>query len=271
MAIREIIFLILVILEGLMLNAILIRNKLTAPKSLFPVLFFVIAMTLGICQTALMPVLVGTFFMILCLSQLMVSGSFLSLPIEKTFGAAASLSLATMFSPALMVFLVPLLMTMLNYSLYSWRDWSILLLGLVAPYIPLELYYYLSGNMFYKNYLLFYNLTDIGFSTIASKSEWAMSAVFVILTLVSTVKAAVAGRSRGSNFSKNSAAVHFLLAGSVLSAAYTSVIPVPTQSYAIPFAYSMSVLFQGQKKRQWLWNILLAVLILAVILYIILV
>ena len=259
--------LVLMVVEGVMVGSTLFKNKLTAQNTLLPVLFFLFAMSIGMRQTPLTPVIVGTFFLILCLRQLMVTGTLLSLPIEKTFGSAACLSVATLFCPAMVVFLLPLVMIMLNYSLYSWRDWTMLLLGLAAPYIPVELYYYLTDRLFYNNYLLLYSLSDIRFDATGSDAEWVMSVVFITLTLVSTAKAAAAGRSQGTNYSKNSAAILFLLVGSILFAAYSAVVPVATQAFAIPFAFSMTMMFQGEKKKEWIWDVLMVVVLVSGIIY----
>lgn len=258
----------LVAVEGLMLNGMLYRNRMIGQNTLLPMLFFFLAMGLGPAQTGMTPLLAATLFLILCASQLMVSGTLLSLSIDKTFGAAASLSLATLFCPSTVVFLLPVMMCMVNYSLYSWRDWTMLLLGLAAPYIPLELYYYLSGDLFYQNYLLFYSLTDITLEASQSVTEWVMSGLFVLLALVALVHTAVDNQSHGTNYTKNSTAIMFFLVGGIAySLAYGGVVPAATQAYAIPFAFCTMDLFYDEKKKEWIWNTLLILLLLAAAAY----
>lgn len=258
---------LLVAVEGLVANAMLYRNKMVEQNTLMPMLFFILAMSLGTTQTAMTPMLAGTLFLTLCVGQLMVTGTLLSLPIDKTFGAAACLSLATLFCPAMVVFLLPLMLSMLSYSLYSWRDWTMLLLGFAAPYIPLEVYYYLSGELFYRNYLLLYSLTDLGFAFDCATADWVAGGLFLLLTLVSFGAAALGSQNHGMNYKKNSTAILFFLTGSVLFAAYSTVVPVPTQAYAVPFAFSATMLFHDEKKKEWIWNIVLVALLLLSIAY----
>lgn len=258
----------LVIVEGVLLCSLLYQNKMISQNTTMPILFFLLAMSLGTRQTGMTPLLAGTLFLILCVKQLMVSGTLLSLSIDKTFGAAACLSLATILCPPMVVFLIPLIICMLNYSLYSWRDWTMLLLGLAAPYIPLELYYYLSGDIFYRNYLLLYNLTDVQCRTLhSSPADWVMSAVFLLLTIVALIATLLGNQSHGTNYTKNSSAILFFLTGSLLMAAYTPVVPLCTAAYAVPFAFCCTALFYDKKKKEWIWDIVLIALLLAAVAY----
>lgn len=262
-----IVALLLSVVEGILLNAMFFHNKMINQGTLLPMLFFLLATGIGVCFLGLTPLLAGTFFIILCVGQLMITGTLLSLPIDKTFGAAACLSLATLFCPTAAVFLLPLMMSMLNYSLYSWRDWTMLLLGFAAPYIPLELYWFLSGDSFYQNYLLLYSLTDIALVSSHSAADWAMSASFLFFTLVAVIVTAFACQSHGTNYTKNATAILFFLVGSLLYAAYSTLNPVATQAYAIPFAFSASALFYDKKNKEWPWNIALILILLAAIAY----
>ena len=143
-----------------------------------------------------------------------------------------------------------------------------LLLGLAAPYIPLELYYYLSGDLFYQNYLLFYSLTDITLEASQSVTEWVTSGLFVLLALVALVHTAVDNQSHGTNYTKNSTAIMFFLVGGIAcSLAYGGVVPAATQAYAIPFAFCTMYLFYDEKKKEWIWNTLLILLLLAAAAY----
>lgn len=259
---------VIIALEGLLLNGMLYRNKMINQNTLLPMLFFFLAMSLGTAQTGLTPLLAATLFIILCVGQLMVTGTLLSLSIDKTFGAAACLSLATLFCPSTVVFLLPVMMCMVNYSLYSWRDWTMLLLGLAAPYIPLEFYYYLTDNMFYQNYLLFYGLTDIALTVSHSAAGWTMCGIFTLLTLVAMTHTAVGNQSHGTNYTKNSTAIMlFFVGGIAYSLAYGGVVPATTQAYAVPFAFCTTTLFYDVKEKEWIWNTLLTLLLLAAAAY----
>ena len=137
---------VLVIVEGVLLNSMLYRHKMMTQSSLMPLLFYIVAMSIG--RPTLTPMLLGSLFLIIGMSQLMLTTTLLSLDLDKIFGASASIACATLFCPAMAVFLVPLIANMFNFSLYGWRDWTMLILGILAPYIVLETYYYMVDELF---------------------------------------------------------------------------------------------------------------------------
>lgn len=173
---------VLVIVEGVLLNSMLYRHKMMTQSSLMPLLFYIIAMSIG--RPTLTPMLLGSLFLIIGMSQLMLTTTLLSLDLDKIFGASASIACATLFCPAMAVFLVPLIANMFNFSLYGWRDWTMLILGILAPYIVLETYYYMVDELFYRNYLILYGLTDINWSVGGSLIDWIGSLIFLLLFVV---------------------------------------------------------------------------------------
>ena len=173
---------VLVLLEGFLLNGILYRHKMIVQSTLLPMLFYVIAMSLG--TPTLTPILVGNLMLLLAIDQLMLTTTLLSLPLDKVFAAATSIALATLFCPAMAVFFIPLVASMFNYSLYGWRDWTMLLLGILAPYIILETIFFVSDQMFYRNYLILYSFTDIHLNAHGNWHQWAGSLFFLLMLLM---------------------------------------------------------------------------------------
>ena len=153
---------VLMLVEGVLLTSILYRHKLIGQGTLLPVLFFVIAMSLG--RPSLTPVMLGTLFLLVAIDQLLITSTLLSIGLDKTFGAAACVGLSIVLCPTMVVFVIPVIISMFNFSLYSWRDWAMFILGLLAPWIIVETYYWLCDEMFYRNYLLWYNVNDIHLS-----------------------------------------------------------------------------------------------------------
>lgn len=257
----------LTLLGGILLVAMLHRSKMIHQGTFLPMLFFVVAMSLGRDHTTLTPFLLGSFFMIGCVGQLMITSTLLSPTLDKIFLAAALLSTATLFCTSMVVFLVPLMLCMFNYSLYTWRDWTMILLGIIAPYIPIEVYHLLSGRLFYENYLLYYQFTTLHFQWTAQATAWVMSLVFLLLLLVAWGKTAAIAQSSVVNFTKNTTAISIFLIGSILFGAYHTLIPLATPAYALPFAFACTTFFYDPKKKEWLWDLLLVVILAAAIAY----
>ena len=250
---------VLVLLEGFLLNGLLYRHKMIAQSTLLPMLFYVIAMSLG--SPTLTPILVGNLMLLIAIDQLMLTTTLLSLPLDKVFAAAAAIALATLFCPAMAVFFIPLVASMFNYSLYGWRDWTMLLLGILAPYIILETIFFLSDQMFYRNYLILYSFTDIHLNASGGWLQWVGSALFMLLLLMGLGAAFVNSQSRNINFKKNISTILLFLLGSVAYMLYTSIVPVPTEAFALPFACCCTSLFIEPKRKEFGSNLFFVLII----------
>lgn len=256
---------VLVIVEGVLLNSMLYRHKMMTQSSLMPLLFYIIAMSIG--RPTLTPMLLGSLFLIIGMSQLMLTTTLLSLDLDKIFGASASIACATLFCPAMAVFLVPLIANMFNFSLYGWRDWTMLILGILAPYIVLETYYYMVDELFYRNYLILYGLTDINWSVGGSLIDWIGSLIFLLLFVVGFGSTVINGQNKTINFKKNLTAILLFTVGSILFTLYTHIFPVHTQAFAIPFALCTTLLFVDPKRDVWWQNLIFVLVIVTFVIW----
>ena len=256
---------VLVIVEGVLLNSMLYRHKMMTQSSLMPLLFYIVAMSIG--RPTLTPMLLGSLFLIIGMSQLMLTTTLLSLDLDKIFGASASIACATLFCPAMAVFLVPLIANMFNFSLYGWRDWTMLILGILAPYIVLETYYYMVDELFYRNYLILYGLTDINWSVGGSLIDWIGSLIFLLLFVVGFGSTVINGQNKTINFKKNLTAILLFTVGSILFTLYTHIFPVHTQAFAIPFALCTTLLFVDPKRDLWWQNLIFVLVIVAFVIW----
>lgn len=252
--------LLLVLAEGFLLNSTLYKHKMISQNTLMPMLFYTIAMSIGPAQLTLTPIIVGNFFIILCVSQLLLSSTLLSPTFDKIFGASACIALATLFCPAMAAFLVPLVVNMITFSLYSLRDWAMLILGLAAPYIITETGYYLSDVMFYRNYLLVYDLTNLHIRIGGGMWQWISAVLFLLFLLAGITAILTSAQNRSMNLQKNNTAVIIFSLGGAAYLLYTTIIPLPTQCLAVPFAYGVTMLLYPPKRRELLPNLLLLVL-----------
>jgi len=248
-----------------LLNSMLYRHKMMTQSSLMPLLFYIIAMSIG--RPTLTPMLLGSLFLIIGMSQLMLTTTLLSLDLDKIFGASASIACATLFCPAMAVFLVPLIANMFNFSLYGWRDWTMLILGILAPYIVLETYYYMVDELFYRNYLILYGLTDINWSVGGSLIDWIGSLIFLLLFVVGFGSTVINGQNKTINFKKNLTAILLFTVGSILFTLYTHIFPVHTQAFAIPFALCTTLLFVDPKRDVWWQNLIFILVIVAFVIW----
>ncbi len=254
---------LLVLVEGFVFNGILYRHKMVSRNTLMPMLFYVMAMSLE--SPALTPILIGSFLLILAIGQLMLTSTLLSLTSDNIFGAAALVSLATLFCPYMAVFIIPLIISMFTYSLYGWRDWAMIILGLLAPFILVETVYFVTDEFFYRNYLIVYELSNLHFSIQGNWTNWIGSLLFAVLFVVGLGASLVHSQNRNVNFKKNITAILTFTVGSILFSLYTDIIPICTQAYAIPFACSTTVIFVEPQRKELLPNLLFIFIILSFI------
>lgn len=254
---------LLIIVQGLFVNMMLYRYKMISQNTFMPMLFFVLAMSL--CSPTLSPMVVGTLFLIIGISQMMLTSTLLSLPIDKVFSSTALLSLATLICPYMAVFFIPLVLNMFNYSLYGWRDWAMFILGMLAPYLLVETIYFITDELFYRNYLLLYDFTNFHFSCHGNWIEWLSGIAFALLFLVGFVSAIMGSQNRTVNYKNNITALMVFTIGSLLYSVYTDIIPVHTQAFAIPFACGMTALFAPAQRKEFFRNFLFLLIIVAFI------
>lgn len=258
-----IISLVLVLVEGFFLSVILYRHKMIPQNTLLPTLFYVIAMGLG--SPTLTPLVLGNMFLILAISQMMLTSTLLSISIDNIFASSALLSFATLLCPPMIVFFVPLFINMFNYSLYGWRDWTVMILGILAPYIFVETIYFLNDSFFYRNYLLIYNLTDYNIHIGGTPVQWVYSVGFAILLFCGLVSSFVDMQTSTVNFKKNNGAMLIFIIGGILYIAYSALVPLDTQAFAASFACCASSLFIKPHRKEFIRNLIFFIIVAAAI------
>lgn len=261
--VASIIAFVLIVAEGFLLNALLYERKLIPTNTLLPCLLYVTAMCLTPNAMTLSPMVIINLLTILILRLLLLSSTLLTIPIEKIFGSAALIALASLFYLPAIVLLIPLLIIFIIYKLYSWRDWVVLLLGIAAPYILLFCHYFLSDKMTTMWGLLLSNLSDWNLTLLnASILEYVSCALFLAILLVSLTYLPSFASSTVVIFRKNSGVICSLFIGSILLTTYSGLYPVNTQPFSIPFAFSAATFFLTNKMKSWVGDILLSLLII---------
>ena len=255
--------LILVLVEAFLLSAMLYRYKLIPQNTMMPSLFYVIAMGLG--SPTLTPLVLGNLFLIFAIGQMMLTSTLLSISTDNIFASAALLAFATLLCPPMVVFFVPLFINMFNYSIYGWREWTVLILGILAPYIFVETIYYLEDTFFYRNYLLLYNLTDYQLNIHGNPVQWVYSVGFAIILLIGLGASVVDLQSSTVNLKKNCGAMLIFIIGGILYCAYASLVPLDTQAFATSFACCATSIFLKPQKKEFLRSLIFFIIIAAAI------
>ncbi|MBR1644142.1 MAG: hypothetical protein IJ684_02070 [Bacteroidales bacterium] len=251
----------LIVAEGFLLAAMLNDYKLSPVRSLLPALMYIVAMSYHASSLTLTPMLVVNLTVILMLRQLLLTGN-VTLPTEKVFNAALFVSLATLFYMPAATLLIPLLISLAVYKMYSWRDWIVTLLGIAAPYIVLVTYYFLTDQIDFMLYMFSNDVAELEVH-VASKSvlHSVANAFFVLFLLVATVATSSHFTERTIEIRKNATVVMLVALAAVAMLFFSRLFPVDTQLFAVPFAFAGTVFLLASKRKLWFFDTLLTTLV----------
>ncbi len=262
---------LLTLAEGVALNLILSDIGLVSQNSLLPTLLFVAATSAG--AATLTPMLIVCGLMIVCLDQLMLRGTLLTIPPVKECRATALIAISTMFYIPAAALWLSYLFIAANYRLYSWRDWALMLLGLAAPYILLLTVLYMTTGIgpwwettaeaflgFWHFGTVTFNLSVFGSMVLTAILLWGLLRVNTKLNEHTIV------------WQKNASTVMLVTIGGIVMMLFSTPLPVNMQFFALPFTFCTSRLlldpmqkasFGNHKRRLWMYDLLLILILFA--------
>ena len=267
-----IVAMVLVVAEGVMLNLLLSETGLVPQNSLLPTLLFVIVSSAG--ATTLTPILLVNGIAVACLHQLMLRGTLLTIAPGKICSATALIGIATMFYQPAALLLASYLLVAVNYRLYSWRDWMLLLLGFAAPFIPLLAVFYFTGDIETWWHTTLDSMGCPGLQTgtagtLATAGGLLLVAVFLwgVMTTLGHLG------ERPVLWQKNATTVLLLAIGEAGMLLYLPLRPVPIALFALPFTFCTAQLLNAgntiptgygrRKNRTWIYDIVLILTLIA--------
>lgn len=226
---------ILVLSEGLVLNILLTSVGLVSQTSLLPTMLYILATSAN--GIPLTPILLVNAVLIAFVGSLMLHGSSLSVSTSKISLATAMLALCTMIYTPSIMFLATYLLVVINYRLYSWRDWLALILGFAAPNIVLVVCLYLCHNLsgwwadLYSSGITFgFNLDHMSITSIIAN-------IFIALVMVIALIAQLSSQNeRTIKWQKNASTVILLYVGGIAMLTCEFPLTTATAAFAIPFA-----------------------------------
>jgi hypothetical protein len=112
--------------------------------------------------------------------------------LDELFFSSFSIGIASVIFEAYIYFLIWLLLCLIAYSYYKWRQWVIVFLGILLPILSLALYHFIFGNLtsFTENFSTKYiHLYNVQFSfSIADIVFYIVLALFLILSFFSLIQ-----------------------------------------------------------------------------------
>ena len=269
--------LLLTLAEGIVLNLLLSDAGLVPQNSLLPTLLFVMAASVG--TTTLSPMLLVCGLTLVCLDQLMLRTTLLTIPAIKVCHTTALIAVATMFYVPSVALLLTYLLVAANYRLYSWRDWMLLLLGFAAPYVMLLTVLYLTDGI-----APWWN-SEFGIRGLAFGSRGVAYHEIPIIRMAGYILLAAVllwGLLRqnlrlGEHpvvWQKNASTVMLFTVGGIAMLPFAAPLSLSMLPFAIPFTFCTTRIlmqatarsaFGSRRRHEWLYNIMLLLILIAAI------
>lgn len=262
---------LLIIAEGVWLNLLLSNIGLVPQTTLLPTLLYIILMSAP--ATTLTPMVLVGGIMIAITHQLMLRTTLLTISTEKICSATALIGLASMFYLPSLALILSYLLVVVNYRLYSLRDWMAMLLGLLAPYILLVTILFLSDNLTIWWSGTYYSLSDISLQSGTDKLLSMVGNIVIILVFLASLL--MLWSHIGEHpivWQKNATTVMLLSVGCAAMLLYTRIFPVDMRLFAVPFSLcGLHLLmpekayhsYGNRKKRTWIYDIILILTLVA--------
>lgn len=267
-----IVALLLVVAEGFYLNLLLSNVGLVSQKSLLPTLLYILAMSA--MATTLTPIVIVNALLIPCINQLMLRGTLLTIPTNRICGTTVLIGISTMFYLPSVAMMASYLLMAISYRLYGWKDWVVMLLGLLAPYIILVTVLFMNDMLFEEWQIWVEKLGGATFSVVECTVLQALANGFLAALFVVSLFA-LWGRlgEHPIVWQKNASAVLLMTVGGLIMLFYTQFFPVDLQLFAIPFAFCCTLflsregkrIVRGRKSYDWVYDVLLVLVIISVI------
>ena len=264
-----IIAMVAVVVEGVMLNLLLVDAGLTSQNSLLPTLLFIIAMSAP--ATTMTPMVPVAALTIACLHQLTLKGTLLTIPVERACAATSLIGLASIFYLPAALLIISYMIVAINYRLYGWKDWAAMILGFIAPYVLLVTVLMFTGGL----ETWWQSVTDtvsgihphIGDFT---PLQAVCNAVLVIALLAGLVSVWSLSGERTVVWQKNATNHLTIIVGALAILLVTQIFTVDMQLAAIPFAFCLTCLLtpptrtmMRHKRKEWVYTLILVLIFTA--------
>lgn len=233
-----IIALLLVMMGGFFLNVMLTKANLAPQNSLLPTLLFIVAMSAQ--STTLSPTLLASLLVIAIVDRLMLHSTLLAVSSDKIFSTAALIGIASMcYLPALTL-IVAYMLIAINYRLYGWRDWMMLLLGLLAPYFLLWSVQLFTGNLIGGFLQMGTDLGTMDFRL--GEASTLQTIANITLLAAFTISLFVVWRRLGEKpivWQKNATTVMLITVAAMAMLPFSQLFPIDLKFMAVPFAFCL--------------------------------
>lgn len=267
-----IVAMLLVLAEGVLLNLLLADINLVPQTTLLPTLLYIIFMSAP--ATTITPMILVAGALIACTRQLSLKGSLLTISTTRICSATALISICSLFYIPALAILVSYLLVAVSYRLYGWRDVVTMLLGFLAPYVLLVTVLFMTDGLAAWWASTAAVLGDITFMVTATDTLPLIANI--MLALIFLVSVFMLWSHLGEHtvvWQKNASTVMLVTVGGIITLLFSRLLPIDLAAFALPFALcgthmlmpasGRTTVIGRRKQRPWIYDILLAIIIIA--------
>lgn len=262
-----IIGLILVISGALLFNYALTKFDLVPRNTLVPAMVYVVLMSYSPSLLGFHPITIPALFTVLILFYL-----FQVYTEEEAYAQIYNIGLligiSSIFYFPSIFFILFIWATFIVYRLYSWREWTIPLTGIITPYLFLFTYYFIVDSLepAYLAYAAFFSkMTIFHFSFDFSLMNYIITSLLILFFLWSAFLLLSDIQEKTISLRKRYWAVFWLLAIAIISYFISDVFFKWHQVFSlIPASVFIAYAFLQIKNKRWIeiiWGILIILII----------
>jgi len=263
---RVIIAMILVISGALLFNYALTKFDLVPKNTLVPAMVYIVLLSYSPSLLALHPVAIPVLLMLLVLYFL-----FQVYTEEEAFAPIFNIGfligISSMFYFPSIFFILFIWLTFIVYRLYSWREWTIPITGIITPYLFLFTYYFLTDSLepAYLAYAAYFSkITIFQFSFDFSILNYIITSLVILFSIWAGVLLLSNIQEKIISLRKRYWTIYYLLAIAIFTYIFSDIFFKWHQVFSlIPASVFLAYTFSQLKNLRWieiLWGILFSLI-----------
>jgi len=252
----------LVFWQCILVNRVMVRQKVFSTNTLFPSLFYFLTLSISPEATYLSPSLLALTFILLSLNKIL--DSYLDkTAYSKVFDSSILMSLALFIHPPFLIFAPLIWIGISIFSQVEWRHWVLSILGLACPWFILySITQYYSIEELNLSYF-FHFLIEESPSFILDRGDMLSLFGFGLITLLALTELVVSLNRKNIKARKSYILLLWVLA---LTLIYTFLSPdnfhIKLLAFALPCSAIISNYFYYNKNTKWLNLISISLIII---------
>lgn len=255
------------LLTGYLFNELLYSNKLIPQGNWMPMYLLIIAASCSPQMLTLHPIHLANLFLLGGLHQSMLHSSKLSLPTNNIAAIMTFIILAALCYFPYIVLLLLLLFLIPSYKAYAWTDITAVILGIIAPIIPVVVIYLMMDRG--EEMILLFEQSIQALTPKWNNTAWTgavVSALFMALMIGAIFYYTQHHGDRPINIRKNIASINYFTLISALTLIFIGLLPLNSALLIYSFSF-LTYIFLTHNAKSKFWSITLSLWIVATILY----